>query len=461
MREMIGKLIEPKKAIPEERKIFSDMDLKKLIVPLFLEQLLAVLVGVADTFMVSYAGEAAVSGVSLVNMFNTVFIYLFSALAAGGAIVVSQYIGSRDQENGNLSSGQLMMASAVFSIGIMVFVLIFNERLLRLLFGEVDGDVMGACVTYLRISAYSYPALAIYNAGAAMHRSMGKTNVTMYLSAASNGINVVGNAIGVFLLRAGVAGVAYPSLIARVFSAAVITWMCFNRKNLVWLEWKKIFCRDGNMIRRILGIAIPNGIENGLFQLAKVALSSITALFGTVQIAANGVAQSFWSVAALMGTAMGLAFVTVIGQCMGANDRDAAEYYMRKLLRLTFVTSIIWNGLILAVSPLVLKGYALSAEAAGLVVILILIHNVFNAVFYPLSGALSNGLRAAGDVKFTMYVSLLSTVAGRVLFSIIFAVWMNMGVIGVALAMCLDWGIRGVIFWIRFVRGSWKRFSVI
>ncbi len=461
MREMIGKLIEPKKAIPEERKIFSDMDLKKLIVPLFLEQLLAVLVGVADTFMVSYAGEAAVSGVSLVNMFNTVFIYLFSALAAGGAIVVSQYIGSRDQENGNLSSGQLMMASAVFSIGIMVFVLIFNERLLRLLFGEVDGDVMEACVTYLRISAYSYPALAIYNAGAAMHRSMGKTNVTMYLSAASNGINVVGNAIGVFLLRAGVAGVAYPSLIARVFSAAVITWMCFNRKNLVWLEWKKIFCRDGNMIRRILGIAIPNGIENGLFQLAKVALSSITALFGTVQIAANGVAQSFWSVAALMGTAMGLAFVTVIGQCMGANDRDAAEYYMRKLLRLTFVTSIIWNGLILAVSPLVLKGYALSAEAASLVVILILIHNVFNAVFYPLSGALSNGLRAAGDVKFTMYISLASTVAGRVVFSVILAVWLNMGVIGIALAMCLDWGIRALVFWVRFVRGSWKKFSVI
>ena len=461
MREMIGKLIEPKKAIPEERKIFSDMDLKKLIVPLFLEQLLAVLVGVADTFMVSYAGEAAVSGVSLVNMFNTVFIYLFSALAAGGAIVVSQYIGSRDQENGNLSSGQLMMVSAVFSIGIMVFVLIFNERLLRLLFGEVDGDVMEACVTYLRISAYSYPALAIYNAGAAMHRSMGKTNVTMYLSAASNGINVVGNAIGVFLLRAGVAGVAYPSLIARVFSAAVITWMCFNRKNLVWLEWKNVFCRDGNMIRRILGIAIPNGIENGLFQLAKVALSSITALFGTVQIAANGVAQSFWSVAALMGTAMGLAFVTVIGQCMGANDREAAEYYMRKLLRLTFVTSIIWNGLILAVSPLVLKGYALSAESASLVVILILIHNVFNAVFYPLSGALSNGLRAAGDVKFTMYISLASTVAGRVVFSVILAVWLNMGVIGIALAMCLDWGIRALVFWVRFVRGSWKKFSVI
>ena len=269
MKELIGTLMEPKKGIPEERKMFSNMDLKNLIVPLFLEQLLAVLVGVADTFMVSYAGEAAVSGVSLVNMFNTVFIYLFSALAAGGAIVVSQYIGSRDQENGNLSSGQLMMVSAVFSIILMVFVLILNQQLLRLLFGEVDQDVMEACVTYLRISAYSYPALAVYNAGAAMHRSMGKTKVTMYLSVASNGINVAGNAIGVFVLHAGVAGVAYPSLIARVFSAVVITRMCFDKNNLVWLERKKIFCRDGNMIRRILGIAIPNGIENGLFQLAR------------------------------------------------------------------------------------------------------------------------------------------------------------------------------------------------
>ncbi len=215
------------------------------------------------------------------------------------------------------------------------------------------------------------------------------------------------------------------------------------------------------MVHRILRIAIPNGVENGLFQLAKVALSSITALFGTVQIAANGVAQSFWSMAALMGTAMGLAFVTVVGQCMGAGDKEAAEYYMRKLLRLTFVTSVLWNGLIMAVAPLVLKRYAISAETSELVVLLIAIHNLFNAVCYPLSGALSNGLRAVGDVKFTMYVSLLSTIVGRVLFSVIFAIWMNMGVIGVAFAMCLDWAVRAVIFWLQFVKGSWKKFNVI
>ena len=434
MKQLICRLTEPAVSIPDERKLFSDHALKLLILPLFLEQLLEVLVGVSDTFMVSYAGEAAVSGVSLVNMFNTVFIFLFSALAAGGAVVVSQYIGSRDEKNGNLSAGQLVMIASVFSVAVMIFSLVLNRQLLRLLFGEVDQDVMEACVTYLRISAYSYPAIAVYNAGAAIYRSMGKTNVTMNISLAANGINIAGNAIGVFVFHAGVAGVAYPSLIARTFSAVVILVLCFRKEKhetqkcrkqraeplsdsvRVRLKWKNIFQWEGSMVKRILGIAVPNGIENGLFQLTKVALSSITALFGTVQIAANGVAQSFWSVAALMGTALGLAFVTVIGQCMGAGDTEAAEYYMRKLLRITFLASILWNGVV---------------------------------------------LRAAGDVKYTMYVSIFSTIGCRVVFSILFGVCLDLGVIGIAFAMCLDWMIRAAFFWIRFRRGKWKEFRVI
>ncbi len=479
MRQLIYRLIEPGMSIPDERKIFSNHDLKLLILPLFLEQFLEVLVGVSDTFMVSYAGEAAVSGVSLVNMFNTVFIYLFSALAAGGAVVVSQYIGSRDEKNGDLSAGQLVMIAAVFSAAVTVFSLVLNRQLLRLLFGEVDQDVMEACVTYLRISAYSYPAIAVYNAGAAIYRSMGKTDVTMNISLAANGINIVGNAIGVFVFHAGVAGVAYPSLIARTFSAVVILVLCFRRKEQpapererhgnksssdpvrVRLSWRNIFRWERSMVKRILGIAVPNGIENGLFQLAKVALSSITALFGTVQIAANGVAQSFWSVAALMGTALGLAFVTVIGQCMGADDAEAAEYYMRKLLRITFLASILWNGVILLAAPLVLRGYAISDEAARLVVILVIIHNLFNALFYPLSGALANGLRAAGDVKYTMYVCVFSTFGCRVVFSILFGICLDLGVIGIAFAMCMDWMIRAAFFRIRFRSGKWKEFRVI
>ncbi|MFR0076199.1 MAG: MATE family efflux transporter [Blautia sp.] len=458
---MIGRLIEPRQILPTERQAFTNLALQRLIVPLFWEQLLEVFVGVADTFMVSHAGEAAVSGVSLVNMFNTVFIFLFAALASGGAVVVSQYIGNKDRENGNFSAGQLVAIATAFSVAAAVLVLIFNRQLLRILFGKVEMDVMNGCVTYLRISAYSYPAIAIYNAGAAVYRSMGKTNVTMRLSVMSNVINVVGNAIGVFVLRQGVAGVAYPSLIARSFSAVAIVFLCFHRENIVCLEVRNLIRWNKTMVRRILGIAVPNGIENGLFQLVKVALSSITALFGTVQIAANGVAQSFWSLAALMGTAMGLAFVTVIGQCMGAGDAEAAEYYMKKMLRITFLASVLWNILILLAAPVVLKGYAISEEAARLVVVLILIHNLFNAMFYPLSGALANGLRAAGDVKFTMYVSISSTIGCRVLFSVIFAIWLQMGVVGVAFAMCLDWGIRAFLFWRRFQGGKWKSFQVI
>ena len=353
------------------------------------------------------------------------------------------------------------MAAAVFSVAVMVFCLVLERQLLRLLFGEVDGDVMEACVTYLRLSACSYPAIAIYNAGAAIYRSMGKTGVTMKISLAANGINIAGNAAGVFLFHAGVAGVAYPSLIARSFSAVVILILCFKRQNEVCLRGKNLFCVDGGMVRRILGIAVPNGIENGLFQLTKVALSSITALFGTVQIAANGVAQSFWSVAALMGTSLGLAFVTVIGQCMGAGDTEAAEYYMRKLLRITVFASVVWNGMILLAAPLVLQEYALSDEAAKLVVVLVMIHNIFNALLYPFSGALANGLRAAGDVRFTMYVSIFSTIVCRVVFSILLGIRMSMGVTGVALAMCLDWMIRSAFFWARFRKGTWKKFRVI
>ena len=284
---------------------FSTKRLWAMIIPLFLEQLLVMLVGLADTLIVSYAGEAAVSGVSLVNQFNTIFIYLFTALASGGAVVISQYIGKHAADDAGETASQLLSFSTAFSILIAVVVLIGNERMLALLFGKVENDVMGACITYLRISAYSYPALAIYNSGAAVFRSIGKTSVTMYLSAASNFINVIGNVIGVFVLKAGVAGVAYPSLIARTFSAVAITWLCFQEKNQVVYRCKCIFRWNGSLMKYILNIAIPNGLENGVFQLVKVALSSIVALFGTYQIAANGVAQSIWSLAALAGVSMG------------------------------------------------------------------------------------------------------------------------------------------------------------
>lgn len=445
----------------QETNIFSNRDLKDMILPLFLEQLLVMLVGMADTLVVSYAGEAAVSGVSLVNQFNTIFIYLFTALASGGAVVISQYIGRRATEDAGESASQLLLFSTVFSVIVSVLVLAGSRELLGLLFGRVEEDVMEACVTYLRISAYSYPALAVYNSGAAIYRSLGKTDVTMYLSVASNLINIAGNIVGVFVLHAGVAGVAWPSLIARTFSAVVITALCFRKKNEVVYRRQWIFRWNGMSMKQILGIAVPNGLENGVFQLVKVALSSIVALFGTYQIAANGVAQSLWSMAALAGVAMGPAFITVIGQCMGNGDTDAADFYFRKLSRITLLLSSAWNFLIFLLSPLFLRVYALEPETKRLVIWLVLIHNVFNAVAFPFSGALSNGLRAAGDVKFTMVVSVASTLAVRLLLSWLFGIVFDLGVIGIAAAMVCDWVFRAVFFFLRQKSGKWKKFQVI
>lgn len=441
--------------------MFSNKDLRNMIVPLFFEQLLVMLVGIMDTFIVSYAGEAAVSGVSLVNSFNTIFIYLFTALASGGAVVISQYIGNQDKKNSILSSSQLVMFSCIFSIVVSVVVLLFQKTILSGLFGRVDGDVMEACMTYLRISAYSYPFIAIYNAGASLYRSMAKTKTTMNISLVSNLINIIGNYIGVFVLHAGVAGVAVPSLIARAFSAIVITCLCFDAQLAAYYTKEGILTWDSAMLKRVLNIAVPNGIENGIFQFVKVALSSVVALFGTYQIAANGIAQSIWSLAALMGVALGPVYITVIGQCMGKQDTAQAKYYLKKLNRLALVLSLVWNVLIFLITPGWMKFYQVSQETIQMVIYLVAIHNFFNAFVYPFSGPLSNGLRAAGDVKITMIVSVASTVLARFVFSLLFAIYFNLGVIGIALAMCLDWSLRAVIFYLRYRSGKWMNFKVI
>lgn len=441
--------------------MFSNRDLKRMIVPLFLEQLLMALVGIADVFVIGFVGEAAVSGVSLVNAFNTIFLNLFTALAAGGAVVISQYIGKREPERAGMTASQLLAASTLCSVVVAAFVLLFNTQLMKLMFGKVEPEVLDACVTYLRISAYSYPALAIYNAGAALYRSFGKTSTTMYISVLANVINVAGNCIGVFALHAGVAGVAWPSLISRAFSAVVITVLCFCRDNPVRYLKNWIFRLNGAMQKQILRIAIPNGVESGIFQLVKVALSSVAALFGTYQIAANGMAQSIWSMAALVCVAMGPVYITVIGQCMGAGEVEQAQMYFKKLTKITLLFAIAWNALVFAVTPVLMHFSALAPETRRLTLLLVLIHNVFNAVAFPFADPLGKGLRATGDVKFTTAISLLTTIGVRLVFSVLFAIVLNMGVVGIALAMCLDWSTRGIIFWCRFKNGKWKQYKVV
>ncbi len=450
-----------KKQKMETQYLFSNRDLKNLILPLFFEQLLMALVGIADVFVIGFVGEAAVSGVSLVNSFNTIFLNLFTALAAGGAVVISQYIGRREKEAANRSASQLLLVSAVFSLALVLVILPFNRQLMGLLFGQVEEEVMDACVTYLRISAYSYPAIAVYNAGAALYRSFGKTDTTMKISMAGNVINIAGNCIGVFVLHAGVAGVAWPSLISRVFSAVMITVFCFRKTNPVYYRADSLKRFEPELQKKILGIAVPNGVESGVFQLVKVALSSVVALFGTYQIAANGVAQTIWSLAALICVTMGPVFITVIGQCMGAGETQQAEYYFRKLLKITILAAVAWDIIVFAATPVFMSFYAISEEAKTLTILLVLIHNAANALAFPFADPLGKGLRACGDVKFTTAISLFTTIGVRLVFSFILAIGFNLGVIGIAFAMCLDWITRGVIYWIRFKQGKWKTMKVV
>ena len=426
--------------------MFTNKDLRNLIIPLFIEQFLLMFVGIADTFVVSFSSEADVSGVSLMTSFNTVLIFLFTALSSGGAVIISQYIGSKNEKAASRSAGQLLMISAVISVVMAALILLFRTQLLRLLFGQIEADVMAACESYLWITTLSLPFLAVYDAGAALCRSIGKTDVTMNVSIAANVINVAGNCVGVFVLNLGAAGVAWPSLLSRVLSAAAVTVYCFQKQNPVRYQLTDIFAWDSGLLKKVMGIALPNGVENGVHQLVKVALSSMVALFGTYQIAANGVAQSIWSLASIMGLAMAPVYTTVIGQYMGARDIDAANFYFKKLNKITLVLSVLWNALIFAVTPLIVRYSAISPEAKELVIWLVLINNIFNGLAYPFAGSLGNGLRAAGDVKFTMIVSISLTIGARLLCSALFGLWLGWGVIGVAIGMSIDLVFRGAIF---------------
>ena len=469
MAGLMEKLIEPRDSnFPQflnqpfrRDNRFSNAALKAMIIPLMIEQLLQLVVGLADTMMVSYAGEATVSGVSLVTMIYTIFIYLFTAVATGGAVVISQYIGSRAREQADEAASQMVFLSGTVSIVFMGIMLLAGKNILQLLYPKVESEVMDACRTYLWIVTFSFPANALYNAGAAIYRAMGRTKVTMKVSIFMNLLNVAGNAVGIFVLHAGAAGVAWPTTISwYVASVIMVTW-CFHEKSEVTLRLKYLFRPRGGMLHRILRVAVPNAAENTLFQLAKVVLGSLIATFGTAQIAANGIGQTIWSLAALVSIAMGTVFMTVIGQCIGAGDEDAAAYYMVKLTRLSLVLCIAWNAIVLAVTPLILPLYDVSAETKGYVMSIVIIHNCFCAFAQPFSSSLSSGLRAAGDVKFTMYASIFCTVVFRTAMSFVLGLWLGLGVIGTSLAMGLDWCLKGVLDIVRFRNGKWRGRKII
>ena len=457
----LERIIEPKEYLPIERQLFSNEMLKAMIIPLLIEQLLQMIVGLADTMMVSYAGEAVVAGVGLDTMIYTIFIYLFTAIAAGGSVVVSQYIGSKERSNANLAASQIYTISAVTSLVSMVLMLLFGSSLLLKMYPDTEPLTMDACRTYMWIVSISFPANALYNAGCAIYRSMGRTSITMKVSLVTNIINIIGNAIGIFVLHAGAAGVAWPTTISWYVAAIIMTALCFKKDGSVNIELPDILRLDFQMNKRILGVAIPNSIENTLFQAAKVVLGMLVATFGTSQIAANTTGQTFWSLAACMSVSMGSVFITVIGQCVGAGDPEAARWYMIKLIRLSLFLAIIWNVIVMILTPLLLPLYSLGADTKHLILIIVAIHNSFAAVIQPFSGPLSSGLRAAGDVRFTMWASIFATVVCRTILSFALAKWLGLGVIGIALAMGLDWCIKAALDIWRFLSGKWMDKKII
>ncbi|KLU73454.1 MAG: hypothetical protein RHS_0858 [Robinsoniella sp. RHS] len=441
--------------------MFSNQDLRKLIFPLVIEQALVMMVGIVDTVMVSYVGEAAISGVALVDMINYLIIVVLSAIDTGGAVIVSQYLGRKDKKNAGRCASQLLLVTVLLSIAIMGICLVFHTMILELLFGAIDADVKKAAVTYFLITALSFPFLGIYNSSAAIFRSMQKTKITMYVSVLINVINIAGDAIGIFVLHAGVAGVAVPTLVSRMAGAVIMLAMSFNEKNQVSVKMREIFAWNKETVKKILRIAVPNGIENGLFALGKVLVTSIVALFGTYQIAANGVANGIDQIAILVVNAINLAVVTVVGQCSGAGEYDQAEKYTKKLMKISYIaTGTLGLGVCLLL-PVIHGFYIISEETWKLGCILVVMHNVMAFLLHPTSFNLSNSLRASGDVKITMYIGIGSMLVFRLGTAVFLGIVCNMGIIGVWIAMGMDWLARSVAFSIRYKSGKWKKIRVI
>ena len=437
------------------KPLFTQSQLLKLTWPLLVEQFLAVTVGMADTMMVSRCGEAAISGVSLVDMINNLIIVLFSALATGGAVVVSQFLGAREQKSANKSAGQLILLSGILGLGVGVLCFVLARPMIRLFYGSIDADVLDAGTLYLKIIAVSYPFLALYNAGAALFRSMGNSRISMQISVLMNIINIVGNAVCIFGLKMGVDGVAWPSVVSRVVAAGLILGKCYQKGHA--LQVPRTVQLDVGMTRRILGIGIPSAFENSLFEAGRILVVGMISTFGTVQIAANAVANNLDGMGVIPGKALSLAMITVVGQCVGAHDTDQAVYYIKKLMLWTYSVMGVAHMLVLIfVKQLVGLYSSLSPETAQLATTLVQIHSVAAIILWPAAFTLPNALRAANDVKFTMIVSIASMILWRVSFSYILCVNMQLGAIGVWIAMIIDWVCRTSFFVGRVLSGKWK-----
>ena len=441
--------------------LFSNRELANLIGPLVIEQLLAVFVGMADSIMVANVGEAALSGVSLVDNIMILIINIFAALATGGAVVAGQYLGRKDEKSACKAATQLVWFVSLSAVVIMILVYFGKDIILNQVFGHITAEVKGHADIYLLIVTASIPFIALYNGGAAIFRAMGNSQVSMRVSLLMNAINVTGNAILVFGLRIGTAGVAIPTLISRMVAAIVITVLLCNQTRILHIERTLKIRFDGRMIRKILAIGVPNGLENSMFQLGKILVLSLVSTFGTYAIAANAVSNAIALFQILPGMAISLAITTVISQCVGANDYEQVHYYLKKLLAIIYVAMVGTVALIFLALPLILKAYNLSDQTAAAATNIIHFHGISAMIIWPLSFALPAAYRAAGDAKACMYTSIVSMWIFRIGFSYLVGKYMGLGVFGVWVAMVIDWVVRAICFVIRYFNGKWKHGAIV
>lgn len=429
--------------------MFSRKDLVHLFAPLLVEQLLAVLVGMADVVMVAAVGETAVSGVALVDSISVLIIQVLSAMATGGAVVCSQYIGKKKPEQACRAAGQLVLITAALSLLIAAVAFIGNRHLLRLIFGSVEASVMDNAQTYFWFTAMSYPFLALYNSGAALFRSMGNSKVSMKVSLAMNAINVAGNALCVFGLHMGVEGVAIPTLVSRMFAAVIMVILVRSPKNSIRVYSFRQLVPQLDMIGKILAVGVPSGLENGMFQFGKIALQSLVSTLGTASIAGYAVATNLVTFQYLPGVALGLGLITIVGQCVGAGEPEQAKRYTKKVIAVNYGLLLVICTSMAVFRSFVVGIYNLSPEASDLAQKLLLAHSC-GMVFWPLSFALPNTLRAGLDAKFTMMVSVFSMWLFRIGLGYVFVKGLHMSVLGIWYAMFVDWIFRLVVFVWRF-----------
>ncbi len=445
----------------KKEHIFSNAGIAALLIPLMVEQVLNSLMGTVDTIMVSNVGPAAMSAVSLVDSINVLFIQAFAALAAGGCIICSQYIGKKNEKEANRSARQVLLVIFVISAGIALICLFLNSRILKLVFGKVEADVMEAAVTYFFYTALSFPFIALYNGGAAIYRAQGNSKRPMVISVISNFINIVGNAVFIWCFHMGVSGVALATLLSRVFCAVVVLRYLHRPGQMICVnEYFKIR-PDKQLILKILSIGIPSGVENSMFQFGKLAIQSTVSTMGTIAIAAQAMTNILENLNGVAATGIGIGLMTVVGQCIGAGEKEEAIYYVRKFTFLGEICMILNCLLVYAlVRPVTVIG-AMEPESAALCISMIGWITVFKPLFWVLSFIPAYGMRAAGDVKFSMLVSTATMWLCRVSLCIFLVKAFGFGPMAVWIGMFTDWGIRGVIFTYRFHSRKWLQHKVI